>query len=70
MSGTMLQIAKPDMLSGRTVIVTGASRGIGKAIALKCACNGANVVILAKTADLHPKLPGSLNAVAEEGLVA
>lgn len=55
------------MLSGRTVLVTGASRGIGKAIALKCANNGANVVILAKTAKPHAKLPGTIYSVAKEG---
>jgi citronellol/citronellal dehydrogenase len=55
------------MLSGRTILVTGASRGIGKAIALKCAKNGANVVIVAKTAEPHAKLPGTIYSVAKEG---
>jgi len=55
------------MLSGRTVLITGASRGIGKAIALKCASNGANIVILAKTAVSHAKLPGTIYTVAKEG---
>lgn len=53
-------------LSGCTVFVTGASRGIGKAIALKAARDGANVVIAAKTADKHPKLPGTIYTAAEE----
>lgn len=53
-------------LAGRTVFITGASRGIGKAIALKAAKDGANVVIAAKTAEPHPKLPGTVYSAAEE----
>lgn len=53
-------------LAGLTVFITGASRGIGKAIALKCASDGANVVIAAKTADPHPKLPGTIYSAAKE----
>lgn len=53
-------------LAGRTLFITGASRGIGKAIALKAAKDGANVVIAAKTADPHPKLPGTIYTAAEE----
>ncbi|KAJ9587197.1 hypothetical protein L9F63_019277 [Diploptera punctata] len=53
-------------LAGRTVFITGASRGIGKAIALKVAKDGANVVIAAKTADPHPKLPGTIYTAAQE----
>ncbi|XP_076875219.1 hydroxysteroid dehydrogenase-like protein 2 isoform X2 [Brachyhypopomus gauderio] len=53
-------------LSGCTVFITGASRGIGKAIALKAARDGANVVVAAKTADAHPKLPGTIYTAAEE----
>ncbi|KAF7286115.1 hydroxysteroid dehydrogenase like 2 [Rhynchophorus ferrugineus] len=53
-------------LAGRTVFITGASRGIGKAIALKVAKDGANVVIAAKTAEPHPKLPGTIYSAAEE----
>jgi NAD(P)-dependent dehydrogenase (short-subunit alcohol dehydrogenase family) len=53
-------------LAGRTVFITGASRGIGKAIALKCAKDGANVVIAAKTAQPHPKLPGTIFTAAKE----
>ena len=55
-------------LSGRTVFITGASRGIGKAIALKVAKDGANVVIAAKTAEPHPKLPGTIYTAAQEGI--
>ncbi|XP_030049632.1 hydroxysteroid dehydrogenase-like protein 2 [Microcaecilia unicolor] len=53
-------------LAGCTLFVTGASRGIGKAIALKAAKDGANVVIAAKTAHSHPKLPGTIYTAAEE----
>jgi len=53
-------------MEGRTVFITGASRGIGAAMALRCAEAGANVVIAAKTADPHPKLPGTIYSVAEE----
>ncbi|KAK5967972.1 hypothetical protein GCK32_006822 [Trichostrongylus colubriformis] len=51
---------------GRTVVITGASRGIGKEIALKLAKDGANVVIAAKTATAHAKLPGTIYTAAEE----
>ena len=53
-------------LKGRTVFITGASRGIGRAIALTCARDGANVVIAAKTAQAHPKLKGTIHSVAAE----
>ncbi|XP_030624231.1 hydroxysteroid dehydrogenase-like protein 2 isoform X2 [Chanos chanos] len=53
-------------LAGCTMFITGASRGIGKAIALKAAKDGANVVIAAKTAEAHPKLPGTIYTAAEE----
>ncbi|CAH0564147.1 unnamed protein product [Brassicogethes aeneus] len=53
-------------LAGLTVFVTGGSRGIGKAIALKCAKDGANVVIAAKTAEPHPKLPGTIYSASKE----
>lgn len=52
-------------LAGRTVFITGASRGIGEAIALRAARDGANVAIVAKTSDPHPKLPGTIHTVAE-----
>lgn len=53
-------------LAGCTLFITGASRGIGKAIALKAAKDGANVVIAAKTAQAHPKLAGTIYTAAEE----
>lgn len=54
-------------LAGRTLFITGASRGIGKAIALKAARDGANIIIAAKTAEPHPKLPGTIYSAAQEG---
>ena len=51
-------------LRGKTLFVTGASRGIGLAIALRCAREGANVVVAAKTADANPKLPGTIHDAA------
>jgi citronellol/citronellal dehydrogenase len=53
-------------LKSKTLFVTGASRGIGLAIALKCARDGANVTIAAKTAESHPKLPGTIYSAAAE----
>lgn len=53
-------------LKGRTIIITGGSRGIGKAIALRCAADGANVVIAAKTVDNSGKLKGTIHEAAEE----
>ncbi|CAO2580943.1 Hydroxysteroid dehydrogenase-like protein 2, partial [Lemmus lemmus] len=53
-------------LAGCTIFITGASRGIGKAIALKAAKDGANIVIAAKTTQTHPKLPGTIYTAAEE----
>jgi citronellol/citronellal dehydrogenase len=52
-------------LSGRTLFITGGSRGIGLAIAVKAARDGANVVVAAKTADPHPKLQGTIYTAAE-----
>jgi citronellol/citronellal dehydrogenase len=53
-------------LSGRTVFITGASRGIGKAIALRAARDGANIVIASKTMEPHAKLPGTIYTAAQE----
>jgi citronellol/citronellal dehydrogenase len=53
-------------LQGKTLFVTGASRGIGLAIALRAARDGANVAIAAKTAETHKHLPGTIYSAAEE----
>jgi citronellol/citronellal dehydrogenase len=53
-------------LQGKTLFITGASRGIGLAIALKAARNGANIAIAAKTEAPHPKLPGTIYSAAQE----
>ncbi len=53
-------------LEGRTLFITGASRGIGLAIALRAARDGANIVIAAKTDKPHPKLPGTIFTAADE----
>jgi citronellol/citronellal dehydrogenase len=53
-------------LKGKTLFITGASRGIGKAIALRAARDGANIAIAAKTTVPHPKLPGTIYTAAEE----
>ncbi|HVY83493.1 MAG TPA: NAD(P)-dependent oxidoreductase [Caulobacterales bacterium] len=52
-------------LAGKTLFITGASRGIGLAIALRAAKDGANVAVAAKTAEPHPKLPGTIYSAAE-----
>ena len=52
-------------LEGKTLFITGGSRGIGEAIALRAAADGANVAIGAKTVKPHPKLPGTIHSVAE-----
>lgn len=52
-------------LSGRTLIMSGGSRGIGEAIAVKAARAGANIALIAKTADPHPKLPGTIFTAAK-----
>jgi len=51
-------------LAGRTLFITGASRGIGLAIALRAACDGANIAIAAKTETPHPKLAGTIHTAA------
>ena len=53
-------------LKGKTIFITGASRGIGKAIALRAARDGANVIIAAKTDVPHPKLPGTIHSAADD----
>jgi citronellol/citronellal dehydrogenase len=53
-------------LKGKTLFISGGSRGIGLAIALRAARDGANVVIAAKTTEPHPKLPGTIYTAAQE----
>jgi len=53
-------------LKNKTLFITGASRGIGKAIALRAARDGANIVIVAKSAKPHPKLPGTIYSAATD----
>ncbi|KGM54478.1 short-chain dehydrogenase [Lysobacter arseniciresistens ZS79] len=53
-------------LSGKTLFITGASRGIGRAIALRAARDGANIAIASKSSVANPKLPGTIHSVAAE----
>jgi citronellol/citronellal dehydrogenase len=53
-------------LKGKTLFMTGGSRGIGRAIALRAAADGANIAIAAKTSAPHPKLPGTIRSVARD----
>jgi citronellol/citronellal dehydrogenase len=55
-----------EPLAGKTLFISGASRGIGLAIALRAARDGANVALIAKTAEPHPKLEGTVYTAAEE----
>src|SRR5690606_14635637 len=52
-------------LAGKTLLISGGSRGIGEAIAVRAAADGANVALIAKTAEPHPKLPGTIYTAAE-----
>ncbi|HIG75291.1 MAG TPA: NAD(P)-dependent oxidoreductase [Bacteroidetes bacterium] len=53
-------------LAGKTLFITGGSRGIGEAIAIRAAQDGANVVVAAKTSEPHPKLPGTIHTAVEK----
>ncbi|WP_119342838.1 SDR family oxidoreductase [Facilibium subflavum] len=53
-------------LEGKVIVITGATRGVGKAIAIKAAEDGAHVVIIGKTDKPHPKLPGTVHSAADE----
>jgi citronellol/citronellal dehydrogenase len=55
-----------NTLAGKTILMSGGSRGIGLAIALRAAKDGANVVLLAKTGEPHPKLEGTIHTAAEQ----
>jgi citronellol/citronellal dehydrogenase len=57
-------------LSGKTLFITGASRGIGLAIACRAAADGANIVLVAKTVEPNPRLPGTLASAAEAVIAA
>ncbi|OOG50623.1 NAD(P)-dependent oxidoreductase [Polaromonas sp. C04] len=59
-------MSQPGSLKGKTLFITGASRGIGLAIAKRAAHDGANIVVIAKTTDANPKLPGTIYSAAEE----
>jgi citronellol/citronellal dehydrogenase len=63
---SLLDGKRTNSLSGKTLFITGASRGIGLAIALRAARDGANVVVAAKTETPHPKLPGTIHTAAAE----
>ena len=53
-------------LKGKTIFITGATRGIGREIALRCARDGASIVVTGKSTEPHPKLPGTIHSVAKE----
>ena len=53
-------------MKGKTIFITGSSRGIGKAIAMRLAKEGANIIVAAKTVTPHPKLKGTIYTAAEE----
>eukprot|EP00056_Hartaetosiga_gracilis_P019440 m.14151 g.14151 ORF g.14151 m.14151 type:complete len:345 (-) comp7700_c0_seq1:195-1229(-) len=59
-------IVSPRSLAGKTLFITGCSRGIGLSIALKAAKDGANIAVVAKTTEPHPKLPGTIFTAKED----
>ena len=56
--------ADAPTLAGKTLFITGASRGIGRAIAMRAARDGANVAVIGKTTEVHPRLPGTIHDAA------
>jgi len=65
-SGTLTDMTNPTSLRGKTLFITGASRGIGKAIALRAARDGARIAVIGKTATPHAQLPGTVFSAAAE----
>ena len=59
-------MASGNCLAGKKALITGAGTGIGREIALRCARDGANVVITGKTVVAHARLPGTIHTVADE----
>ncbi|MBF6473730.1 MULTISPECIES: SDR family oxidoreductase [Nocardia] len=64
MHGSTTHAAVEGLLTGKTAVITGASRGIGLAIAIRFAAEGANVAMIARTQEPHPKLPGTIHTAA------
>ena len=62
----MVSEQETETLEGKRILVTGASRGIGKAIALRAARDGGKIAVVAKTVEPHPKLPGTIHTAVEE----
>jgi len=62
----MSKVANVGKLAGHTLFISGASRGIGLEVAKKAAADGANIIVAAKTAQAHPKLPGTIYTAADE----
>ncbi len=62
--GYQFERLQPLTLKDRVIVVTGASRGIGLSMALRAARDGAKIVIIAKTSEPHPKLPGTIYSAA------
>src|ERR1700716_2844159 len=63
---TSMECPMHTTLAGKTIFISGGSRGIGLAIAMRAAHDGANVAIAAKTAEPHPSLPGTINTAARQ----
>jgi citronellol/citronellal dehydrogenase len=61
-----MQVLQMQTLKNKTIFITGGSRGIGRAIALRAARDGANIIIAAKSDKTHPSLPGTIFSVSEE----